>query len=297
MLSLLTAATFLCVTCSIWGLYLVWRRSRRAAALVAGRDAADQVATVVRSAPLLERLGDRARQAGLGWTARTYVVSAAIGAALGALFLASGNAMAGLLAGAAGVLGPYVFTEYRRRQRAELFAKQLPEALTLGANTIRAGGTLLHAIRAIAREIPDPVGTEFKRAEQAILLQVPAHIALDQIRQRTGSAEFTPAVVACSVAARAGADLDVVLENIGREIAEQRQFLQAMKAAASEGRMSARIVTGIPITFVTAVSLMSPGYFDPLLGSVVGKAMIGACAAVILLGVLIIRRLVDVRIW
>lgn len=297
MLNLATLSTFLAVALGIWGAYLHLRRDRRAVALVTQRDPGEQEATVIRTTPLWDTWALRARQAGFNWTGRTYVMAGAIGLCLATVTHLGGQPLLALLLAGLGFAGPFVLVEYRRGQRTEMFARQLPDALTLAANTVRSGGTLLQAIRAVARECPDPLRTEFKRAEQAVLLQVPAHTALEQVHQRAGCREFLPVVVASKVATRAGADMDIVFDSIAREILANRQHLQAMRTASSEGRTSAYVVTGIPVVFVGAVTLMSPDYFGPILASLMGRVLMGGCALIITLGVVMIRRMVDVRTW
>jgi len=209
----------------------------------------------------------------------------------------AGQPELGLGAAAAGLVGPWAVVKYRQQKRATQFAEQLPAALMLAANTIRAGGTMLHAVRAIARQMPDPVRSEFARVEQALHLQVPLAAALDQARQRIGAPEFSAVVVACKVGGPVGADLDVVLENIAKEIVEDREFQRAMRAASAEGRMSARIVTAIPLVVGGYFFWSNPRYFDPILSSPGGSLILIGCFASIALGWVIISRLTDVRAW
>lgn len=281
-------------------LVAVWQRyfgRRRVQEILRRRDPAEQRATVVRLPSPAERWELAARQAGLNWTARTYLQTVCGGALVAALAAAAGGTGAALLCLTGAALGPWLVVRHRRRTRGEQLAGQLPAALVLAANTIRSGGTLLQAVRTISRQMPEPIAGEFARVERALHLQVPLGAALDQARQRMGVPEFSAVAVACKVAGQAGADLDVVLENIAREIVEDRQFRAAMRTASSEGRMSAKVVTLIPFITGGLFYVNDPRYFDPLLYSAGGRGLLGGSLLSILLGWVLIRRITDARNW
>lgn len=280
--------------------YLLWRKlfgQRRAVQVLEKMESTAQRATQVKMPNLLERWEQGARQAGLSWTGRTYLISAGLGLTAAALLSLGGHLGPAAAAAAAGIAGPWAVVNYRQQRRAAQFAEQLPAALTLAANTIRAGGTMLQAIKAIARQMPEPTRGEFMRVEQALQLQVPLGTALEQARERIGAEEFAAVVVACKVGGQAGADLGTVLENIAREIVEDREFRRSMRAASAEGRMSARIVTAIPLVAGAYFLWSNPSYFDPILTSPGGKLLLVGCIGSIGLGWLIISRLTDVRAW
>jgi tight adherence protein B len=283
-----------------FGLIALWQQlqgRRRAQEILRGRDPAGQRATVVRELSLTERWELAARQAGLEWTARTYLFIICAGAGAGGLFLLAGLLPVALAIVGLACFGPWLLVRIQQRSRSEQFSRQLPGALILAANTIRAGGTMLQAVRAIARQMPNPIADEFARVERALQLQVPLGTALEQARQRIGAPEFSAVVVASKVAGQAGADLDTVLENIANDIVEDRQFRDAMRAASSEGRTSARVVTAVPFLVGGYFYLTDPYYFEPMLRSPIGKLLLPLSFLSIFVGWALIRRITDVRTW
>lgn len=295
------ALAWLSTFCAVaLGARLLWQcvtGRRRSQMILAERSAAGQRATVVRAPSLTERWEMAAGQAGLNWGARTYISLIAASIAVALLCALAGRFGFGLALVVAACLLPWALVRYQQRMRAERFAAQLPGALTLAANTIRAGGTMLQAVRAIARQMEDPIAAEFARVEQALHLQVPLPLALERAKGRVGAREFAAVVVAFKVAGQAGADLDVVLENIGREIVEERQFRDAMRAASSEGRMSAKVVTAIPFLAGGYFYLTEPHYFDPIMATPLGRVLLLSSFLAIGLGWFLISRITDVRNW
>lgn len=291
--------TFLAVALALAGGYDLSRRhSRLARRLLLERDPYSQAPTApARRDGFLERLEREALQAGVGWKRSFFLYCLLAGAAGGGLLMLSGSSLSGVFVVTLGALGPVAFVRYRARLRAEQFAQQLPTTLTLMVSVIRAGGTLYQAVRAVVRQAPEPIRSEFARAEQAMQLQTPAAEALERIRDRIGLPEFTSVVVACKVAGEAGADLDRILESIARELVEDRQFLKAMEAASAEGKASARIVTAIPFVVMALVTWRSPDYFGQALWDPVGRLLIAGSVAAIAIGWLLIRQITDVRNW
>lgn len=272
-------------------------RSRLAHRLLAERDPTAQAATAVRLPGPMERLEQAAKQAGLSWTRRFFLLAFASGLLLGLLFIMADSHLGGLAVMLVSSAGPVLVVRQRARVRAELFAAQLPQTLTLMANVIRAGGTLYQAIGAVTRQMPEPIRSEFVHVERAMQLQVPAAEALGRIRDRIGLAEYGSVVVACKVAGEAGADLELVLEAIARELVEDRQFLRAMQSASTEGKSSARMVTAVPFVVMGLVTWQNPGYFGHALQDPLGRMLILSGVAAILVGWLAIQRITDVRNW
>lgn len=297
MLTVVFVGTFLATGLFLVVLIQLFFGRRRAREILLARDATEQRATVVRSANLLEQGEAAFLQAGLTWSFRTYL-TVAVAAVMGAVLLI----MAGGLVPALGLIsivvgGPWALVRYRQAIRAKKFAEQLPAALTLAANTIRAGGTMLQAVGAVARDMPDPIGSEFARIKQALQLQVPLAAALEQARQRIGVPQFNSVVVACKVAGQAGADLDVLLESIARETVEDGQFQEAMRAASSEGRTSAKVVTAVPFLGAAFFFFQDHTYFRPMLEHPTGRVLLFGSIGAIICGWVAIKRITDVRDW
>lgn len=296
MLALAGLMTFLSVALFLAGLIQIRRRSRLARRLLSDRDPLEQNATAVKLPSILDRLEKDARQAGLNWTRKTFLMVWVAGVGLGLVLWLSGNEL-GLLMGLGAVVVPSLVIRYRAKARTKVFATQLPTALTLMANVMRSGGSLYYAVGAVTRQMPEPIKSEFARVERAMQLQVAPAEAMARARDRIGVPEFGSVVVACKVAGEAGADLDRVLESISRELVEDAQFMKAMQAASAEGRASAKLVTGVPFFVLGAIAFLSPGYLRAAVSDPSGLMIMALGFGMILVGWVIIKRITDVRNW
>lgn len=241
----------------------------------------------------LDRLERAAAAAGLRWTRREFLQFILLASGAAVLLAMLGLAVPALVVAAAAWRGPEALLNKRRRQRNEKFSSQLPQALFLATSTLRAGGTLLQAVEAMAEQMPPPLGDEFRLALQAIRLGAPVPEALAGIHARTGLREFGAVVVAARVSNELGGDSALTFERIAQAMMDAESYRRSLKAYTTEGRMSAMLITGLPFGIMGILSVLAPGYFDPLFFSTGGQILLGLCLAGIFTGWTIIRRILS----
>lgn len=246
--------------------------------------------------PWLDRWERLALQAGLGWSRWVYLAVAGLAIGGGGLLGLSGMAVPGLLVVGAGTLGPWLYARRLRALRRQLFARQLPPALFLAASVLRAGGTLLQAVEAIAAEMDDPLGAEFRQIRAEMRLQLPAHQAMAGTMARVGVREFAAVVVAARIGTEVGGDLAHLFEEIARAVVDAQNGQRALQALTTEGRMSADLIAALPFIVMGLLHLLSPAYFAPYWESWPGRILLALCLGAIYLGWRIVRRMVDIRI-
>jgi tight adherence protein B len=255
-----------------------------------------QIPTEPDQETFLDRWEKAAMQAGLTWKRNVYYFSAGTGLALAAALAVTGHINSAIVIGAAGLISPYVYVKQRQAKRAAQFAAQLPQALFLAASVLRAGGTLLQAVDAIAAEMPAPMGEEFQRIQQQMRLQVPAHEAMAEAQARIGVREFAAVVVAARITAEVGGNLAHIYDQVARSIVEAQNARRTVQSFTTEGRMSANMIAALPFFVLGLLHFLSPGYFDPLFSTWPGRFVLAGCLGTIVLGWVTIRRMVDIRI-
>lgn len=292
MLNLIALLLFIAV--SLGTLALQQARSRRPLRdLLPG----DDLPTVAGpSETWLDRWERLALQAGLGWSRKLYLGLASAGLALAALLTLSGLTGTGLMLALAGLAGPWLYVRRLRDLRAALFARQLPPALFLAASVLRSGGTLLQAVEAIAAEMPEPLGGEFRQIQAKLRLQVPAHQAVAEAHARVHVPEFAAVVVAARLGTEVGGDLARIFEEIGRAVADAQNARQGLRALTTEGRISADLIAAMPLVVMGLLHLVSPGYFAGYWESWTGRMVLSLCLGAIYLGWRTVRRMVEIRI-
>lgn len=297
MLNVIAVLIFSCVCLAVMAVHAANRRRSLKDIVGGGESGLEQLPTEPERESYLDRWERAATQAGLGWKRQVYYAAAGGAACLAGVLYLLGMVNTALLVAFAGIYGPTLYVRHRQAARAARFAEQLPQALMLAASVLRAGGTLLQAVDAIAGEMPAPLGEEFRRIQQAMRLQVPAHEAMAEAQARVGVREFAAVVVAARITAEVGGNLAHVYDQIARSIVESQNARRTVQAFTTEGRMSANLIAGLPFAVMGLMQLMSPGYFAPLFATWPGRFMLIACVGTIALGWTMIRRMVDIRIF
>jgi len=237
-------------------------------------------------------------QSGIGWRSGRMVaiVSGAFSvAALGAYAITQFMLLALLIGILAGIVVPILFLLVLRSRRQAKFAAQLPEALDIIVRSLRAGHPIPVAISLVAREMPDPIGTEFGMASDEMVYGMDLEETLQNLRARVGLQELSFVEVAVSIQSKTGGNLSEVLSNLSRVMRDRFKLRRRVKAMSAEGRLSAIALSAIPILVFLMVNLMAPNFYgdvksDPLVVPV-GIATLFVWAA----GVFTIYRLVNFK--
>lgn len=204
----------------------------------------------------------------------------------GAMFFA--GLLAGILLGMA-LLG------LRIRRRRKKFTNQLGDMLTMVANALRAGFSFMQAFELIAREMDAPMGREVQLVVNEVNLGNTLESALDNMQRRVVSPDFELVVTAVLIQRQVGGDLASILDTISETIAERVRMRREVMALTAQGRASAMVVGLVPIALAGALSIFNPNYLKPLIETDMGHMFIIAAVVLELIGVLIIRRIVDIK--
>jgi len=226
------------------------------------------------SAPgLYERASLYCRQAGLSiGPARLSVIVACIAVTLWLLALVFlilktkespfVNALVSL-GGALGLsaLGFTIWIARRRQKRLRMIEQQLPLALDIVVRSIRAGHPVVTAIKLAAHEMGDPIGSELGLVVDETTYGVEFRQALNNIAHRTGSPYLHFFAITVAIQSETGGNLGEILGNLTQTIRNQQALHLRVRALASEGRMSAFVLSLIPVVVVSVVMLSQPNYY------------------------------------
>lgn len=212
----------------------------------------------------------------------TTAISVAIGILLGLWFdmMVAGLVVAIVLM----VAMPIMVLRFRRSRRHKLFGVQLPEALDLITRGLKAGHPVPIALAMVAREMPDPIGTEFGMMSDEITYGSTMVAALEGLNERVGHEDLPLFVTAVAIQNTTGGNLREILDGLSQVIRERQKLRRKVRAISVEGRMSAYILSAVPVLLVTALTVLVPDYYgsvmdEPLtwylVAGSVGWALIG----------------------
>ena len=199
----------------------------------------------------------------------------------------------GLIAGLGLPVLAIMFIAKRRRNKA---IKQLPDSLDVIVRSLKAGHPVPVAIDLVAREMPDPIGTEFGMASDEITYGTELGKAVQRLSDRIGHADFDMLAATIRLQERTGGNLADLLGTNARMVRERQKMRLKIKAASAEGRMSALILNIVPFVLFAAINILSPEFYgsvkdSPLVRNGLGAAIIWMC-----IGNLVIRKMINFRI-
>lgn len=164
----------------------------------------------------------------------------------------------GLLAGIALPLAGLFLLRARRRKK---FEEQLPEAVDVMVRSIKAGHPLPVAISLVAREMEDPIGSEFGLVADEMTYGLDLDTSMSNMRARAGQSDLSFLVVAVSIQSKSGGNLVEILTNLSRMIRERAKLRRKVHAMSAEGRFSAIGLSVIPCVIYLAINFLVPAYY------------------------------------
>ncbi|WP_027152105.1 type II secretion system F family protein [Mesorhizobium sp. WSM2561] len=165
-----------------------------------------------------------------------------------------------------GFVLPLLVLRRARSRRIQKFAKQLPDALDMIVRSLRAGHPASVAVGLVAREMPDPLGTEFGIVSDEITFGLSMEQAVRKLSQRVGFEGLHLLSVSLSIQAKTGGNLTGILSNLSSVLRERQKLRMKIRALSAEGRVSAWIISLFPIVIFLILQLVAPAYYGTVWG-------------------------------
>lgn len=180
-----------------------------------------------------------------------------------------------------------------RRRRME---NQFPIAIDIFVRGLRSGHPIPAALQLLTEEMDDPIGSEFGIVSDEIAFGLDLREALARMAERWGLPDMHMFVVSVSVQMETGGNLAEILENLSRVIRERASMFMKVRALSSEGRMTAVILTALPILAFAGLFLSNPGFYLEVATDPIFFIGFGGLILLYLIGFISIRRMVDLKV-
>ena len=231
-------------------------------------------------------------------TPSTFMVISLILGALGftASWMAGVKIYFAPLLGILFALVPFAWLLHKRASRLKTFASQLPESLELVARALRAGHSLAAGLHVVAEEMPCPIADEFNRVYEEQNLGIPIEEALKSMCERVPNLDLRFFVTSVCIQRTTGGDLAEILDKIGYVIRERFRILGQVKALTAEGRLSGVILIALPFVLFLTMLHIKYDYVEKLWTHPLGVKMSIGALIMQLIGALIIRKIVNIKV-
>lgn len=238
-------------------------------------------------------------QSGLGWSVGGLILGCLGAFAAGTLIAQELLYLPLFLALSAGVstgLLPLVYVQLRRSQRLAKLGEQLPDALDLLARALRAGHAFTAGIKMAGEELPEPMAGELRTVHDEINYGVSLQQALHHLGERVPLTDLRYFTVAVLIQRESGGNLTEILTGLSHLLRERARLLAKVRVLSSEGRLSAWILMVMPFALAGILQLFNPKFISVLWTDPIGISMIKFLLFLMLIGSLIMRQIVRIRV-
>ena len=195
-----------------------------------------------------------------------------------------------------GVALPYFVLRFLRSRRQKRFAAQFPDALDMIVRSLRAGHPTPIALTMVAREMKDPVGSEFGIVVDEITYGADLETALRNLNVRVGQDDLPLFVTAVAIQGSTGGNLGEILQNLSAVIRMRFKMRRKIRALAAEGRASALILSSLPFAIFIIMQVVAPNFYASVWDIPLTQQVLMAAGAWMGIGNLIMYRLVNFKI-
>ena len=248
---------------------------------------------------------DKARaelqQAGMDWSPTKLVslmgICAGGGLVSGFLFpVIWSQPVSMILFTAVGGLLPFLVVHGKRKKRLGKFEEQFPEALDFLARSMRAGHAFTISLEMLGDEIGDPLGQEFRTLFNEQNLGAPLEVALRNLVERVPLLDVRFFSSSVMLQKQTGGNLSEILSRLAYVIRERFRLKGQVKAASAHGRLTATILTLLPVFTMLALLVVAPGYLQGMAEDSDGKWLIGGAIFAQILGNFFIKKIINIKV-
>ena len=197
---------------------------------------------------------------------------------------------------AMGIGAVYVWVNNKAKKRLALFEEQLPDAVELMVRSLRVGHPFSSAIQIVAREVPDPLGTEMGMIADEAAYGRDVGEALKALAERMDMQDLRFLAVAVTIQQTSGGNLAEILDGLAKVIRARFKLFRRVKAITAEAKWSGTFLSGFPLAALVMINVIQPHYYDEVRDT---AAFIPACLVVagfLVANIFVMKALVNIKV-
>lgn len=198
-----------------------------------------------------------------------------------------------MMAIAAGLYVPHSIVGRMGNKQLFKFLASFPEAIDTICRGLRSGLPITESIASVGREMPDPIGIEFRRISDGVKMGRPLEDSMWEVAKRLDNPEFRFFIIAMSIQRETGGNLAETLGNLGDLLRKRRQLRLKVKAMSSEAKASAMIIGSLPFIMFGLLLVINPDYVLTLIHDPKGKMLLGFAGGMIGMGIFVMKKMIN----
>ncbi|SEN78736.1 tight adherence protein B [Palleronia salina] len=197
---------------------------------------------------------------------------------------------------AMGVGGVFVWVNNKAKKRMALIEEQLPDAVELMVRSLRVGHPFSSALAAVAKETPDPLGSEMGVIADESAYGRDVGEALKAMAERLDMQDLRFLAVAVTIQQQSGGNLAEVLYGLAKVIRSRFKLFRRVKAITAEAKWSGMFLSVFPLGALVMINVIQPNYYDDVKET---AYFIPAClvvAAFLVANIFVMKALVNIKV-
>jgi tight adherence protein B len=180
-------------------------------------------------------------------------------------------------------------------RRKKKFTAHFANAIDVIVRSVKSGLPTNEALRIVAREAPNPVGSEFHNLVESLKVGVTLEQGLKRMMESMPTPEVGFFAIVMTIQGKSGGNLSEALGNLAYVLRDRKRLQGKIKAMSSEAKASAGIIGSLPPAVMTMVYITTPGYIMKLFTERAGNVMLAACIIWMSIGIMVMRKMINFK--
>ncbi|MDA5094021.1 type II secretion system F family protein [Aliiroseovarius sp. KMU-50] len=197
---------------------------------------------------------------------------------------------------AMGVSSVYLWVDNKAKKRMAMLEEQLPDAVELMVRSLRVGHPFTSAIQIVAKEVPDPLGTEIGMIADEASYGREIGESLKAMAERLDMQDLRFLAVAVTIQQQSGGNLAEILDGLAKVIRSRFKLFRRVKAITAESKWSGMFLSGFPLVALVMINVIQPNYYDDVKET---AYFIPACfivAGFLIANIFVMKILVNIKV-
>lgn len=233
-------------------------------------------------------------RSGLHWTVGEFVIASALLASLGLLLVQSFGVWAALAAALSGLLLPAALLQLQRRRRVARIEAQLPEALDMIVNAMRAGFSVQAAMKFVGEEMTDPIGEEFTTFYDEQRLGLDVRDALLAMQDRVDTVDVRMFVTSLLIQRETGGNMGEILTGLSMLIRDRAALRDQIEILTAEPKLTGNALAALPLLAFAVIMVLDRSIMTPMFETELGRYTLAFAVGALLVGFVAIRQIARI---
>lgn len=236
------------------------------------------------------------RRAGANWSVGEFILGSAVAASI---LMLLGQQLFPLMAWIGALVGavlPFFLLRNMRNRRQRKFEEQLPDAIDMIVNAMRAGFSFQAALKFVGEEIPSPLGEEFTRVYDEQRLGADVRGAMLAMQERVSTLDCKMLVTSLLIQRETGGNLSEVLSGLANLVRERAALRGQVDTLTAEPKFAGRALALMPVAGFFALLYLNRPMMLPMLTTSTGRYILLYAAGSVIVGYFVLMKLADVQL-